>query len=158
MRNIVLTRIDDRLIHGQIMTEWTRSYHPTEILVIDDETYADEYLRDIVIMAVPKDVKANVLDTEQATSYLLQNGSQNEKVLILVKIPQTVEKLVEGGLQIEKVNLGGMAKKADRTTLYRNISTSSDENASMKRLAEKGIKVFVQVVPRDKEMPLEKLI
>jgi PTS system mannose-specific IIB component len=158
MRNIVLTRIDDRLVHGQVMTEWTRSCHPTEILVVDDETYADEYLRDIVIMAVPKEIKANVTDIGNAITYLQKNESPNEKILILVKTPQTVEKLVEGGLQINAVNLGGMSKKADRTTLYRNISTSPEENASMKRLVERGIKVSIQVVPRDKEIPLEKLI
>ena len=63
MKNIVLVRIDDRLIHGQIMTQWSRLYSPTEIMVVDDETCRDSFMTEVLLMAVPKEFKACLLYT-----------------------------------------------------------------------------------------------
>ena len=157
MKNIVLFRIDDRLIHGQVMTQWARVCQPTEIMVIDDATYADSFMSEVLMMAVPREFKGNVLDVESACEYL-KEPSAGERLLVLVKIPKVVEQLADKGIEIKKLNVGGMGRKAGRTTLYRNISSSEEENNCMLRLVERGVIVTIQNVPEDKEVELSKLL
>jgi len=157
MKNIVLLRIDDRLIHGQVITQWNRVCMPTEILVVDDTTYADSFMCQVLLMAVPSDYKGNVLDVESAVRYL-KEPSVGERILILVKTPEVVEQLIDKGVEIKKLNVGGMGRKTGRTTLFRNISSSEEENNCMIRLTERGLIVSIQIVPEDKEVELSKLI
>ena len=157
MKNIVLVRIDDRLIHGQIMTQWSRLYSPTEIMVVDDETYRDSFMTEVLLMAVPKEFKAVVADVDRAAEYLLQEAGE-ERILMLVKVPETVEALVDRGVDIRALNVGGMCKRAGRSTLYRNISSSPAENETLLRLQKRGVRVYVQVVPEDKEMEIDKVL
>ena len=131
MKNIVLVRIDDRLIHGQIMTQWSRLYSPTEIMVVDDETCRDSFMTEVLLMAVPKEFKAVVADVDRAAEYLLQEAGED---------------------------VGGMCKRAGRSTLYRNISSSPAENETLLRLQKRGVRVYVQVVPEDKEMEIDKVL
>ena len=157
MKNIVLVRIDDRLIHGQIMTQWSRLYSPTEIMVVDDETCRDSFMTEVLLMAVPKEFKAVVADVDSAAEYLLQEAGE-ERILMLVKVPETVEALVDRGVDIRALNVGGMCKRAGRSTLYRNISSSPAENETLLRLQKRGVRVYVQVVPEDKEMEIDKVL
>ena len=157
MKNIVLVRIDDRLIHGQIMTQWSRLYSPTEIMVVDDETCRDSFMTEVRLMAVPKEFKAVVADVDRAAEYLLQEAGE-ERILMLVKVPETVEALVDRGVEIRALNVGGMCKRAGRSTLYRNISSSPAENETLLRLQKRGVRVYVQVVPEDKEMEIDKVL
>ena len=157
MKNIVLVRIDDRLIHGQIMTQWSRLYSPTEIMVVDDETCRDSFMTEVLLMAVPKEFKAVVADVDRAAEYLLQEAGE-ERILMLVKVPETVEALVDRGVDIRALNGGGMCKRAGRSTLYRNISSSPAENETLLRLQKRGVRVYVQVVPEDKEMEIDKVL
>ena len=157
MKNIVLVRIDDRLIHGQIMTQWSRLYSPTEIMVVDDETCRDSFMTEVLLMAVPKEFKAVVADVDRAAEYLLQEAGE-ERILMLVKVPETVEALVDRGVDIRALNVGGMCKRAGRSTLDRNISSSPAENETLLRLQKRGVRVYVQVVPEDKEMEIDKVL
>ena len=157
MKNIVLVRIDDRLIHGQIVTQWSRLYSPTEIMVVDDETCRDSFMTEVLLMAVPKEFKAVVADVDRAAEYLLQEAGE-ERILMLVKVPETVEALVDRGVEIRALNVGGMCKRAGRSTLYRNISSSPAENETLLRLQKRGVRVYVQVVPEDKEMEIDKVL
>ena len=157
MKNIVLVRIDDRLIHGQIMTQWSRLYSPTEIMVVDDETCRDSFMTEVLLMAVPKEFKAVVADVDRAAEYLLQEAGE-ERILMLVKVPETVEALVDRGVEIRALNVGGMCKRSGRSTLYRNISSSPAENETLLRLQKRGVRVYVQVVPEDKEMEIDKVL
>lgn len=77
---------------------------------------------------------------------------------MLVKVPETVEALVDRGVDIRALNVGGMCKRAGRSTLYRNISSSPAENETLLRLQKRGVRVYVQVVPEDKEMEIDKVL
>ena len=157
MKNIVLVRIDDRLIHGQIMTQWSRLYSPTEIMVVDDETCRDSFMTEVLLMAVPKEFKAVVADVDRAAEYLLQEAGE-ERILMLVKVPETVEALVDRGVEIRALAHAAHVERAGRSTLYRNISSSPAENETLLRLQKRGVRVYVQVVPEDKEMEIDKVL
>ena len=164
MKNIVLVRIDDRLIHGQIMTQWSRLYSPTEIMVGDDETCRDSFMTEVLLLERPRVALLNIGAEEskgmalQKEAYALLQEAGEERILMLVKVPETVEALVDRGVEIRALNVGGMCKRAGRSTLYRNISSSPAENETLLRLQKRGVRVYVQVVPEDKEMEIDKVL
>ena len=157
MKNVALVRIDDRLIHGQVMTQWVKSRYFNTILIVDDATANDEFLSMVATMAVPKEFKGLVHTVENATKYLLEDG-KDEVVLVLTRTVNTIEKLVENGVSIPELNVGGIGMKPGRTTIYRNIAISEEEKEIFKKLISNGMKITVQIVPTDTITDIEKLI
>lgn len=156
MLNIVLTRIDDRLIHGQVVTAWSKITKANRIVVVDDEVAQDEFMVSILKMAAPASFNINILTISEATD-LLKGEDTGERVIILVKRPETVLSLINNGVIIESLNLGGMGAKMGRTQLYRNISISEEEKDCFKEIISKGVKVYVQIVPDASEIDIQTL-
>ena len=157
MKKIVLARIDDRLIHGQVMTQWVRARHFNTIEIVDDAVRADAFLTQVTTMAVPKEFNPLVHSVDEAAAYLL-GEPKAEEILLLVKFPATIERLVEKGVELTELNVGGIGIKPGREKIYRNIAVSADEKEIFKRLMQKGMDVFIQMVPTDTAINIEKLI
>ena len=95
MSNIVLTRIDDRLIHGQVMTSWLNYTSATKIMVVDDKSAADPFLKTVLKNAVPKNVGLGVFTAEKAAERMLGKGfAPTDRVFILVKYPDTIVRMM----------------------------------------------------------------
>ena len=157
MKKIVLARIDERLIHGHVMTQWVRSRHFNTIEIVDDKTASDAFLKQVCLMAVPKDFTPLCHTVDEAAAYLL--GEQGpEEILLLVKIPDTIERLVEKGVELTELNAGGMGIRPGRERICRDIAVSPEEREVFRRLIAKGIDVFVQRVPNDNAVNIEKLL
>jgi len=158
MKEIVLTRIDDRLIHGQVITAWVRVVKANKILIVDNDVYADSFLANVLKMAAPPGIEVIILDQTKAVEYLKEDGSNNDKIFILVKTPDTVYRLIQGGVSLKEVNLGGMGAKVGRKRFYKNISISDDEKETFKKIIESGTKVYIKIVPDDKEILVKDLL
>lgn len=157
MRNIVFTRIDDRLIHGQVMTAWVHETKANEIVIVDDEVAKDEFLKMIMTSAVPGGISVKILSEVQAASYLKEEADAN-KIIVLVKNPHVIQRLIQNGVEINSLNVGGMGARKDRSKLYRNISVSDDERQCFKELTEHGTNVFVQVIPEEKKTDVKQYL
>lgn len=157
MLNIVLTRIDDRLIHGQVVTAWAKITKGDYIMVVDDEVANDEFMISILKMAAPNSFKIGVYTIEEASG-ILKGEDNGERVIILVKRPETVMALINNGVEIKELNLGGMGATVGRKQLYRNISISEDEKNCFKELINKGVHVFVQIVPDASAMDIQTML
>lgn len=157
MKNIVWTRIDDRLIHGQVMTMWIQHASANEVVIVDDAVAKDSFIQMIMKSSMPAKIGLKIFSIADAIEYL--NGEDNgKKILILVKTPGTLVALTDAGIHLDSVNVGGIGAKAGRKTLYKNISTSEAENADLRNLIDKGIKVFFRVVVSDSEELVEKYV
>lgn len=157
MKNIVWTRIDDRLIHGQVMTMWIQHASANEVVIVDDAVAKDSFIQMIMKSSMPAKIGLKVFSITDAIEYL--NGEDNgKKILILVKTPGTLVALTDAGIHLDSINVGGIGAKAGRKTLYKNISTSEAENADLRNLIDKGIKVFFRVVVSDSEELVEKYV
>ncbi|MGF2943475.1 PTS system mannose/fructose/N-acetylgalactosamine-transporter subunit IIB [Enterococcus xiangfangensis] len=148
MQNLVLTRIDDRLIHGQVMTAWIKNKGANQVVIVDDGTANDEYMIEVLEMAIPSEIAIGIFTKEDGVEFFSQG--LDEPTILLVKGPQVLNYLVDNGINIEEVDIGGMGTREDRNVLYKNISTSKEENLSFKELVDKNVNVFVQVMPQDK--------
>ena len=156
MSKIVLARVDDRLIHGQVMTAWLQYTEGNHIVIVDDATAKDDFLKSIMSMSVPQGIKLDVLSVADGPSFL--NGDHgNDKLLLLAKTPNTYLDLVEAGVAIKEVVIGGMGANPQRKKFYKNIS-SDDEKAIMQKLIDAGVNVKIQIVPSDGATDVKNLL
>lgn len=155
---MVLTRIDDRLIHGQVITGWVQEYPVSKILIIDDELSQNRLMARIYKAASPMGLDVSIQSLAEATDYLCGEPEDGENLLILAKTPQVIESLIAAKVPIDKVILGGMGAKAGRKALNRNVSASPQEVECFRRIMGAGHEVIYQLVPGDKPADLGSML
>lgn len=148
MQNLVLTRIDDRLIHGQVMTAWIKNKGANQVVIVDDAAANDEYMVEVLEMAIPEEIAIGIFTKEEGVQFFSQE--LDAPTILLVKGPEVLNYLVDNGIAIDAIDVGGMGTRPNRRVLYKNISTSEEENEQFKDLLEKNVNVFIQVMPQDK--------
>lgn len=146
--SIVLARIDDRLIHGQVMTSWLNYTGANKIIVIDDVTANDSFLTMILKSLVPANIQIVVCTQKQSIDEF-NNLSSADKVIVLSKTPEPYVNLVKNGVALPWINIGGMGIRPGRSTLYKNIAASDEEKEQIKYLILKGLDVKIQMVAED---------
>jgi len=156
MENIVLARIDDRLIHGQVMTAWMKTRPAKRILVIDDKVAADAFMIEVIELAAPTGVKVDVYSCDQAIE-ALKDGLDTPTIL-LAKVPDTYKRLLDGGIALGEINLGGMGMAPGRKTLYKNIAASEVERSVMKGFLAQGIDIKIQIIPSENCIEISRLL
>lgn len=147
MRNIVLARVDDRLIHGEVVSVWTPNLSGNRIVVADDGVAADKFNSRVLKALAPAGVKVNVYTVDQASEKMKEAAIKGEKIIVLAKTPITFERMINNGVDIKEVNLGGMGIRDNREPFIKNVACSPEEIQSIKNMIEKGIHVYYQLVP-----------
>ena len=132
MKHILLTRVDDRLIHGQVMTAWVKHTKCNEIIIVDDNVYKDEFLKVIFKAAVPTGIKIHRCNISEAIEYICIDDSK--RLMILVKNPFTIYKLIELSIKLGEIIIGGISTRKDWAHLYKNISAYTEDCDILKKL------------------------
>jgi PTS system mannose-specific IIB component len=148
--SLKLVRVDDRLIHGQVVTIWLKALGARRIVIVDDRTARDDFLREILELASPPGVPVEVLDVEQGIERVRGLVNDPEPVLVLMRSPVTAVKLREAGIEFPLLNVGGIGAGPGRKPLYRNISASPEEIVAMQQLEALGTKVELRIVADDR--------
>ncbi|MGF7399958.1 mannose/fructose/sorbose PTS transporter subunit IIB [Thermoanaerobacterium thermosaccharolyticum] len=151
---IVLARIDDRLIHGQVATVWVKETKCNRIIVCSDEVAKDQLRKTLVLQVAPPGIKAYVLSIEKAIE-VYNNPKYNDfKALLLFTNPTDVLRMVEGGVNIKSVNVGGMCYKDGKVQITGAISVGPEDIEAFKKLHEKGIELEIRQVASDSKVDL----
>lgn len=158
MKNIVLTRIDDRLIHGQVMTSWLNYTSANKIMIIDDKVAEDNFMKSVLKTVIPANIKLAIFNIDKAAARLEKGFQDPDRVIILVKYPETLYKLKEKGIIFDKINIGGMGVSGTRTKFYKNISASAEERTMLKALVEAGSDVRVQIIAEDNAISIANML
>ena len=145
-----LVRVDDRLIHGQVVAIWLKALGARRILIVDDTTARDEFLREVITLAAPPGVPVEVHELEGGTERVRQAAAEAEPVFVLLRSPITALRLREAGIEFPLLNVGGMGAGPGRKPLYRNISASPDELEAMRQLERMGTQVELRIVENDR--------
>lgn len=156
--NIVLARVDSRLLHGQVATAWTQATGPNRIIVVSDEVTKDELRRKLIEQAAPPGVKANVIPVKKLIEIANDPRFGNTKALLLFENPQDVVRAVEGGVGITEVNVGSMAHSVGKVVVNKVISLDQNDIASFENLKAKNIKFDVRKVPNDSKSNMDDLL
>ena len=157
MRNVVLTRIDERLIHGQIMTSWLKLCSANKILIIDKMSATNAFMKRILFAAAPKDIELLVMQEDEAAAWLKEDADPGEKVLVLTKVPKPLLDMIQAGIPFTEIILGTMGGAAGRKRFNKNISASPEEIGHLKEIVAAGVKIYCQMVPSDSKEDIVKL-
>jgi PTS system mannose-specific IIB component len=152
-----LVRIDDRLIHGQVVAGWLRALGAQRIVIVDDATARDEFLREVLTLAAPQGVPVEVHGVADGAARLIALAATPEPVIVLARMPQTVLALRHAGVPIEVVDLGGMGAGPGRRRLHKTISVSPEELRELRELEKLGTRVEIRIVADDRPIPLRSL-
>jgi PTS system mannose-specific IIB component len=152
-----LVRIDDRLIHGQVVAGWLRVLGGQRIVIVDDATARDEFLREVLTLAAPQGVPVEVHDVAGGAVRCLELARTTEPVIVLARSPKTILGLRQAGVPIEVVDLGGMGAGPGRRRLHKTISASPDEIRDLRELEQLGTRVEIQIVADDRPIPFRAL-
>lgn len=155
---VVLARIDERLVHGIVVTQWTSAVKAKRIMVVDDKVAEDEPRKAAMRLSKPAGTGMSLINTQAAATNFNAGKYDNHNVLLVVNNVQTLLDLTEQGVDIPKVNIGIMLDRSDRKKLAKNFAASPEEIKQLQHLQAKGIPVSYQFTPSDKEENLDKFI
>ncbi|WP_105630699.1 PTS mannose transporter subunit IIAB [Cronobacter dublinensis] len=155
---IGLARIDDRLIHGQVATRWTKETNVTRIIVVSDEVAADNVRKTLLTQVAPPGVTAHVVDVAKMIRVYNNPKYAGERVMLLFTNPTDVERVVEGGVNITSVNIGGMAYRQGKTQVNNAVSVDEKDIEAFKKLNARGIELEVRKVSNDPRLKMMDLI
>ncbi len=156
MPNILLTRIDNRLIHGQVATQWSGTLGANLILVANDKVSEDKVRQGLMDMAAPAGVATRYFSL-QKTIDIIHKAADRQKIFIIVETPEDVLALVEGGVPITKVNIGNMHIAEGKRQVATTVAVDDRDIEAFKKLQEKGVDLQIQRVPSTSVEDISKL-
>lgn len=146
---IKVVRIDDRLIHGQIVQGWLKTVQVDKILVVSDEVASDEMQQVLLSMAVPSSVKLVIKNIKEASFDMANDVYEKDKLMVLFSNPQDIVKVVENGIKFQSVNIGGMHYSHGKKQLLANLSVDRGDVESFLKLISFGIELESRALPQD---------
>jgi mannose/fructose/N-acetylgalactosamine-specific phosphotransferase system component IIB len=148
--SIAAVRIDGRLIHGQVANLWVTKLGITRIMVVDDEAAENAIEKSGLKLATPPGVKLSVLPVEKAAANILAGKYDSQKVLIVVRRPDRLLKLIELGVPITEINVGNMSQSSATRSITKSINVEEEDINVFQKLNEKKVKLYAQMVPSDR--------
>ncbi len=155
MAEITLARIDDRLVHGQVMQVWTKGHGTNAAYVIDDATAADEFMKEIYESTQSTGGLAiKVFSSDSIVDEWNKNQFGDDNVALIFKSIAYAKKAVDGGVPIKELNVGGIAIKPGTTKVIESVGLSKDDAELCKALDAAGVKVYFQKIPSSENVSL----
>ena len=147
--NIVNTRIDERLIHGQVAGIWSTSLSTQRIIVANDEAATDPLQKSSLRMAAPSSMRLSVLGVEAAAKNIQSGKYGKQRLFLLFKNPKDVLRFIEAQGPIKTVNVGNMSYKEGAREVTKSIQVLPEEEQIFETISSKGVTVTAQLVPND---------
>ena len=154
----VLARIDTRLLHGQVATNWTKATHPNRIIVVSDTVSKDDLRKKLIEQAAPPGVRAHVIPLDKLVQVYNDPRFGDTKALLLFENPQDALAVIEKGVEIPELNIGSMAHSVGKIQINNVLSVDQADVDTYKKLRDLGVKFDVRKVSGDSPSDLFKLI
>lgn len=151
---INLCRIDDRLIHGQVATVWAKEANAERIIICSDEVANDDIRKTLLLQVGPPGIKVSVVDIAKAIRVYNNPKYENDTVFFLFVCPQDVLRMIEGGVPIKSVNIGGMAFKTGKTQITKAVSVDESDKDAFRKMHEMGVELEIRPVATDVKIDL----
>lgn len=145
-------RIDDRLIHGQVVTSWTRYYNLNNILIVDNQVATDDIQKRIIEMVTPSNVNVLISTIEEAYQSL---DDLDGNTMVLVKTPLTIIKLLDKNIAVNEVIVGGMQYSEGKRKVSSAVSINEEEEKAFNIMLDNNVDVFLQMIPTEKKRELK---
>ncbi|MDQ0360161.1 PTS galactosamine transporter subunit IIB [Breznakia pachnodae] len=155
--NILMTRIDNRLVHGQVGVTWANTLAANLVIVANDDVATDDVQQQLMKMVLPDTIGIRFFTIER-TSQIIDKAAPHQKIFIVVKTPQDVLRLLENGVQLEQVNIGNMHYKEGKKQVAPTVSVDDADIEVFKKIKEFNVDLFVQGIPGEKKQDIFNLI
>lgn len=158
---IVLARIDNRLLHGIVATQWAGRSGAQRIMIIDDSVANNELTKASMKLARPTGMAISIITEETALNNFKAGKYNDHTVFVLVKRPETLVKLSEIGVKIPELVIGGTVKPAEgeeAVKLSQRAYAKPDDIKAYKKLKAAGTKLYAQYVPADAEVSIDEFL
>lgn len=154
---LLITRIDDRLIHGQVVIGWGRIIGIALYVVVDDKVAKDKIQQNLMRIAVPAEAKTLIFSVDEAIKRL-KGVIKNKRVILLFSTPVDVLRVIEGGFKIKNVNVGGIRQSGDRKELLPTVFLNKQEIESFKKLTQLNIEIEYRLLPGDEKVDFTEVL
>jgi PTS system mannose-specific IIB component len=156
--SILLVRIDDRLVHGQIVQGWLRILDVNTILVVSDIVTLDTMQQALMTMTVPGNIKLDIKNLKDATNAITNGQFDRERVMILAVSPSDVLYMMENGADFKSVNVGGMHFINGKRQLLNNLCVNDNDVESLYKIHIKSVEIEGRILPEDEKKDIIPII
>ena len=146
---VIHVRMDNRLIHGQILVSWNSAFKIEHIIVTNDKVASDPLQVTLLKAVAPLTAKVSVLTIQDCVAYTSSPEAQNENIFIIAKFPEDGLALVEHGLNMPVLNLGNQAFVRESKKISNTVFLTASGVKALKTLHEKGIRITCRMMPAD---------
>ncbi|WP_027632790.1 PTS galactosamine transporter subunit IIB [Clostridium hydrogeniformans] len=147
--NILLTRIDNRLVHGQVGVTWTTAIGANLLVVVDDIAANDKIQQQLMTMTAESSGVGIRFFSIEKTIKVIGKAAPSQKIFLVCKTPETVRKLVDGGVPLKEVNVGNMHFSDGKRQLTKKVFVDDKDVEDLKYIESKGLDVYIQDTPGD---------
>jgi PTS system mannose-specific IIB component/fructoselysine and glucoselysine-specific PTS system IIB component len=155
---IVLYRVDERLIHGQVVLGWGSQLRPARFLVVDDDLAESDWEQELFALGAGK-AETLFLDVATARDQLAEWRSDEIRSILLTRDVATMARLGEGGrLEGERVNLGGLHHGPGRERVLNYLHLTDEDRRYLQKLSEGGVKISARDLPDAAKVSLQSLL
>ena len=151
---VELLRIDDRLVHGQVVEGWLKALRINHIVVASNSVEADDTQKALYLLAVPHGVQLTCLGVKDAAESWKADRWEKDRAMILVSTPDDALALYDAGAPVESVNLGGLHYREGRVQVLKGISLDDQDVRALKALATKKIVLEARPLPLDEPVDI----
>lgn len=155
---ILLTRVDHRLLHGQVAFAWTQDIGADCILIANNDVPNNEIRKTTIKLAKPQGVKLVIKNIEDSIAALKSGVTDKYKLFIVVESIEDAYQLAEAYPEIKQINLGGTKAKEGKESLSKAIYADKEEQNMLKELEDKGVEIEIRQVPSDKKIQLKDVL
>lgn len=153
-----MVRLDDRLIHGQVVVGWGNALEADRILLIDDHVASVAWERDLYRLGVPPNMEVEFASVAEAPAALADTVNSNKRVIVVIADIDTLVRVCRASDVVRRVNIGGLHEGEGRKRRLRYVSLSDAESESLKMLESNGVEVTARDVPSAKAIPLSEFV
>ena len=150
---VVLARVDQRLIHGLVVNQWAPALKVKRFMVVDDLLCNNEEIKASMRMAKPAGTGISVISVDTAVTNFKAGKYDGQNVFVQVKEPEPLIRLMDGGVEIPKVDLGILFNENGRTAVTKFVALDDKEKAALETIKSRGVPVVIQYIPTDAEQP-----
>ena len=155
---VILARIDDRLIHGQVTEGWGKILKPKLIVVVSDIVASSDWEKELCLAALPAYLEGNVVKIDDAAKIINELNSDPRASYILFESPHDAYKVVQKGAHITTLNVGGMHSAKDKREILDYIFVDENDSKYLKALRDKGISLNFRDLPNNENIDVMSLL
>lgn len=156
---VVLLRVDERLIHGQVVVGWGSQLHPDRIVVVDDEVARSSWERDLYALGAPPEIEVVFADVTEARRHFAAWKASEQRTVVLTRDLATMRRLAEAGMLAgEEINVGGIHYAPGRREVLPYVFLSDEDEEHLRVLGASGARVSARDLPGSRRVSLEELL